>query len=344
MPSALLLAAVLITAGCVAGCGPARPASLVERTRLAMGSELRLAAWTGDPAAAEKAFDAVGAEFDRLDALMSVWKPGSEILQINEAAGDHPVRVGAEVRSVLRTAEQISEWTGGKFDVTFGVLSGLWKFDHDQDDRVPDMAAVRRLLPLIDHRAIAIDDEQGTVFLKRRGMRAHLGGIGKGYAIDRAADMLRARGFQNFMIQAGGDLFVAGLKNGRPWRLGIQDPRGGPDRIFATLDLSDATFSTSGDYERFFMKDGRRYHHIIDPSTGEPAANGCRSVTIVTAEAVLADGLSTGVFLLGPERGMALLQQLHGVDAVIVTSKNEVLVTPGLKERLVRVAEPTDLP
>ncbi|HMD35594.1 MAG TPA: FAD:protein FMN transferase, partial [Vicinamibacterales bacterium] len=243
---------------------------LVERSRVSMGSELRLAAWTADMRA-DAAFDAVFAEFDRLEALMSVWREGSDVQRLNAAAGDRPVPVSADTIAVLREARQVSEWSGGKFDVTFGALSDLWRFDHDQDNRVPDMNEVRRRLPLIDYRALRIDDPTGTAFLTRAGMRAHLGGIGKGYAIDRGAAILRARGLRDFMIQAGGDMYVSGRKDARAWRLGIQDPRGPRDRTFAAIDLTDSTFSTSGDYERSFVKDGVRYHHIIDPSTGEPA-------------------------------------------------------------------------
>ena len=145
------------------------------------------------------------------------------------------------------------------------------------------------------------------------------------------------------MIQFGGDMYVAGHRGDRPWRLGIRDPRGPVDRSFAALDLSDSTISTSGDYERFFIKNGRRYHHILDPDTGEPAG-GCRSVTIVTDRAVMADGLSTGVFILGPEAGMALIERLPGIEGVIVSSKNEVLVSSGLKGRLIAIAPPTDAP
>lgn len=316
---------------------------LFERSRVSMGSSLRLSAWMADDAGASSAFDEVFGEFDRLEALMSVWREGSDIRRLNEAAGAHAVRVSSDTIAVLQAARQVSEWTGGKFDVTFGVLSDLWRFDHDRDNRIPDLAEVRRRLPLIDYRALHVDEAAGTAFLVRAGMRANLGGVGKGYAIDRAVEILRRRGLRDFMIQAGGDLYVAGTKDGRAWRLGIQDPRGAADRVFATIDLSDRTFSTSGDYERAFVKDGRRYHHIIDPSTGEPAA-GCRSVTIVTDSALLADGLSTGVFLLGPEAGMALLARLPRVDAVIVTAKNDVLITPGLKGRLEVLAQPTDSP
>jgi thiamine biosynthesis lipoprotein len=142
------------------------------------------------------------------------------------------------------------------------------------------------------------------------------------------------------MIQDGGDIYVGGLKDGRPWRLGIQDPRGDANHIFAEVDLSDGTFSTSGDYERFFMKDGRRYHHILDPSTGEPA-HGARSVTIVANRGVIADGLSTGAFILGAEAGMALIETLPDVEGVIVSDKNDVLISSGLKSRVKIVAPPT---
>jgi thiamine biosynthesis lipoprotein len=341
-PKVIACLLILAAAGC-SRPAPVEPRRLVERWRLSMGSTLRLTAWTSDQAGAQAAFDEVFAEFDRLEHLMSTWIPDSDIQRVNQSAGVAPVPVSADVRDVLRTARQISEWTGGKFDVTFGALSGLWKFDHDQDNVLPDMREVRRRLPLIDYRAIQIDDEVGTAFVARKGMSVHLGGIGKGYAIDRGIDILRRRGFRDFMIQSGGDMYVAGLKDGRPWRLGIQDPRGAANHSFAELDLSDGTFSTSGDYERFFMKGGRRYHHIIDPATGEPA-RGSRSVTIVTNRAVIADGLSTGVFLLGPQAGMALIEQLPDVEGVIVSDRNEVLISSGLRGRVRILAPPTDEP
>jgi FAD:protein FMN transferase len=174
-------------------------------------------------------------------------------------------------------------------------------------------------------------------------MVVHLGGIGKGFAVDRARDMLRDRGFHDFMIQFGGDMYVAGHSGDRPWRLGIQDPRGPANRSFASVDLSDSTFSTSGDYERFFIEDGRRYHHIIDPATGEPAM-GCRSVTIMSKSAAIADGLSTGVFILGAEAGMALIEGLPDVEGVIVSASNKVLVSSGLERRLTFLAQPGDAP
>ena len=262
-------AALWLLACGLSGC--TRPARLVEREGLTMGSTLHLTAWTRDEGAAQTAFDVVYAEFSRLDGLLSVWRAGSDVLKINAAAGDHPVPVDADVREVLSLARQVSEWTNGAFDVTFGVLADIWKFDQDQDNSIPVPEAIRQRLPLIDYRAVAIDDRAGTVFLKRKGMRIHLGGIGKGYAVDRAVDILRRRGIRDFLIQAGGDMYVGGRRDDRPWRIGIQDPRGPANQSFASVDLSDSTFSTSGDYERFFIKDEVRYHHILDLRTGQPA-------------------------------------------------------------------------
>jgi len=281
---------IVVCAGLL-GCAP-KPsgespsqsrARLFERAGLAMGSELKLTAWSSDEGAVQKLFEDVFARFDRLDSMMSVWQQGSDILRLNAAAGDHPVQVAPEVFEALTMAQRVSEWTDGKFDVTFGALSDLWRFDdQDKDNRIPNPDDVKRRLPLIDYRALVLDPAARTAFLQHQGMRAHLGGIGKGYAVEQAVRMFRERGVKDFMIQAGGDLYVGGIKDGRPWNLGINDPRGPGGSSFATLALSDATFSTSGDYERFFIHDGVRYHHIIDPDTGEPARLN-RSVTIVAA-------------------------------------------------------------
>lgn len=309
-----------------------------------MGSELRLTAWASNETAAVAAFDEVFRDFDRLENLMSVWRGGSDIVRLNAAAGVQPVPVSRDVREALNIARQVSEWTDGRFDVTFGALSGLWKFDYqDKDDTIPERGEVLKRLALINYRDVEVDDRAGTAFLKRKGMRVNLGGIGKGYAVDRAVEILRRRGLGDFMIQAGGDMYVGGKRGDRPWRLGIRDPRGPADRSFATLDLSNGTFSTSGDYERFFIKDGRRYSHILDVTTGEPARQ-CRSVTLVTNRAVIADALAKGVFVLGPTAGMALIERLPDVEGVIVSSTNEVLVSSGLRNRLVIVSPPTDAP
>ena len=337
-PSLILLAA-LVSPAC-AGDATVPEARRINEQRLAMGSILHLTAWTGDEAAARAAFARAFAEFDRLESLLSTWREGSDVLRLNAAAGQAPVNVHEDTRRVLDAARQVSEWTDGAFDVTFGALADIWKFDHDQDNRVPTPGEVAARRPLVGYRYVHVDPGPGTAVIERAGMRIHLGGIGKGYAVDRAVAILREAGLRDFMVQAGGDLYVAGVDGQVPWHLGIQDPRGPPDTPFATVDVADATFSTSGDYERFFEQDGVRYHHILDPATGQPA-RGCRSVTIVARQATVADGLSTGVFVLGPERGMALVERLPDVEAVIVTADNRVLVSSGLRGRVHVVRPPT---
>jgi len=342
---------LIVICAVITSCSP-RPADppatsggrLIERLGLTMGSELRLTAWSSDEAGAQKLFDEVFARFDRLDSMMSVWRQGSDILRLNDAAGEHPVHVSPEVLESLEMAQKVSDWTEGKFDVTFGALADLWRFDdQDKDNRIPDPAEVHRRLPLINYHALILDHTASTAFLQHKGMRAHLGGIGKGYAVEQAVKIFRDGGLRDFMIQAGGDLYVGGTKGGQPWKLGINDPRGPGGSSFAMVELSNATFSTSGDYERFFMKDGVRYHHIIDPGTGEPARL-CRSVTLVSPSPVIADAVSKGVFILGPEKGMALIERLPDLEGVIVSAKNQVFVSSGLKGKVTILHPPTDAP
>lgn len=336
----LLLASVLL-----AGCGrsePLAPARLVEAARVSMGSQLKLSAWTADDAKATATFEDVFREFDRLENLLSVWKDGSDVVRINRNAGITPVPVSDDTLNVLRAAADGSVLTRGKFDITFGALSDIWRFDHDQDNVVPDRQLIETRLTRVDYRAVQIDGTARTAFITRPNMRVHLGGIGKGYAVDRAVALLRDAGLADFMIQSGGDLYVAGDNGGTPWKLGIADPRGNHEP-FATLQITNRTFSTSGDYERFFMKDGKRYHHLLDPDFGEPAS-GCRSVTIVASRAMLADVLSTGVFVLGPDEGMKLIERLPDVEGVIVTSDNDVLVSSGLQGQVELLKPPTDAP
>ena len=314
---------------------------LVTRTERSMGAEARLSAWTSDEKAARAAFDDAFRELERLESLMSTWRAGSDLVRLNEAAGRQPVKVSQEVFDALRAAREFGDTTSGAFDVTFAALADIWKFDHDQDNMVPSAADIRQRLPLVGYKGLVLDASARTAYLTRAGMRAHLGGIGKGIAVDRVASILRARGLTSVMIQFGGDMYVAGMPGTRPWRVGIQDPRGEGNRSFATMELTDSAVSTSGDYERFFLKDGVRYHHIIDTRTGQPA-RGSRSVTIVADTSTTADALSTGVFVLGPVEGMALIERLPKVEGVIVSDRNEVLVSSGLKGRLMMLSQPTN--
>ncbi len=280
---------------------------------------------------AETVFDV----FDLVDQRMSEWQATSPLSAVNRHAGDGPVRVPEDLRQVLHRAIEIGDLTGGAFDVTWAALWGVWDF-RAPEPRVPDPAEIARRVKRIDYRKVEIDDRAGTVRLPEKGMKIGLGGIAKGYALARAAETLRDRGLGSFMILGGGQVMTAGERReggGRPWRVGIRDPRGDPEDFFAVLDVVDRSVSTSGDYERYFIADGVRYHHILDPRTGWPS-KGLRSVTVISPDAVLADALSTGIMVMGAEKGLALAERLDGVEAVLVDDHGKVETTSGLQGRL----------
>ncbi len=313
----------------------------IRKSFRVMGTQMGFTAYGVPKAQAEGAFEAAFYEFKRLEALMSTWKPQSDVSLVNLHGAKNPVRVGKDTLLTVKKALELSKLTQGRFDIGFGALAGLWRFDHDQDNQLPDPKKVKARLPLVNYRNIQLDEAASTIFLKKKGMRLHLGGIGKGYAVDRAVEILRGRGLKDFMVQAGGDMYVAGKKGDRPWRVAIRDPRGPVGSFFAATEVTDATFSTSGDYERFFIKDGVRYHHIIDPTTGKPAT-ACRSVTILAPDAMTADALSTGLFILGVRQGLPLVETLAGVEAVMVDSANKVHVSSGFEGKLKIFHAPSD--
>ena len=328
---------------------PAPPKGTPTRVAVeekAMGTHLLLAAYTSaahDEAALRGSFAKAFAEIRRLEGLMTTWRDDSEVSRINAAAGQGAVAVGPETLAVIEKSVWMSQRSEGVFDITFEAMHGLWKFDQDLEEKVPPPAAVEAARRLIDFRRIKIDHAAGTVALEKKGMRMSLGGIAKGYAVDAASSVVKAAGIDAFMVQAGGDLFVRGKKpDGSRFRVGVRDPRGKDSGdYFALLEVEDHAFSTAGDYERGFVKDGRRYHHIIDPRTGYPAT-ASRSVTIWAADAFTADAIDDAVFILGPKKGLALVESLDGAGAVIVDEHNRVWVSKRLEDKLHVLHQPTD--
>jgi thiamine biosynthesis lipoprotein len=312
-----------------------------------MGTHISLAAYTTptlDEPSVRKAFDACVAEIRRIEALMTTWRPDAELSRVNAAAGRSPVAVSQETFDIVKESIHASEISEGAFDITFESLHGLWKFDQDLDPHPPTDAQIRAKLPLVGYRHIHLDEVAHTVYLDQAGTKISLGGIAKGYAVDRAAKVLRDAGLTSFYVQAGGDLYAAGTKpDGSEWSAGIRDPRGPEGRYFAVIALRDHAFSTAGDYERSYVIDGKRYHHIIDPKTGKPAT-ASRSVTIYAPTALLADEIDDAVFILGPDKGMKLVESIDGVGAVIVDAKNDVHVSKRIEAALHITAVPTDAP
>ena len=320
------------------------PEQKLIHTDKAMGTIVQLTIWTDDEPGAAVAAQAVFAELRRLDAMMTTWTPTSEISQINAAAGDgKPVKVSDEAFAVIARSVEISRASKGIFDITVGAYAGLWKFDQDMDGTLPAPAEVAARKHLVNWKDIVLDKKKKTVRLKRPGMKITLGGIAKGYAVDRAAKLLDDAGFDDFIIQAGGDMYVSGSKNAAPWVVGIRDPRGPRDQSFAVAPVRDRSFSTSGDYERGFVKDGVRYHHILDPRTGEPA-RASRSVTIMAKDAFTADAWSKVLFILGPKQAMPMVEKLPDFEAVFIDDGNQVIVSSGLRGTLKVLSEPTPGP
>ena len=350
--SALVLLALplLSTSGARAQVAtPAPPAAgaphSVHDSAQAMGTEVALVAWTADEARAHEAFTAAFAELHRIELLMTDWErpeqAPSDVVRVNKAAGQKPVEVSPETIEVVQEAQELARKSGGAFDITYAAMRGIWKFDEDLERKIPDAKTIAAKRKLINYRDLVVDAKAHTLFLKRAGMRIGLGGIAKGYAVDKCAAVLRAHGLGDFIVQAGGDLFAAGSKSGTPWSVGIQDPRSGHGDAFAMAPIVDHAFSTAGDYERGFVLDGRRYHHIIDPHTGYPAT-ASRSVTVFAPSALLADALDDAVFIIGPERGLALAATFPDVGVVIVDAHNKVWISPQLKPRVRFRHDPTD--
>jgi len=344
----MMMAVVAVPA---AAAPDARVPTKIQYAGQAMGTNVTVWIWTADERAAAQAAEAVFAEMKRLDQEMTTWPPRteadhkSEVFQINEAAGVAPVKVSAETYAVIERAIDVSRRSNGVFDITVGAFKGLWKFDEDMDGTLPDPADVKRRLALVNWRDVVLDPAQHSVFLKRKAMSITLGGIAKGYAVDKCVALLRAAGLSDFMMQAGGDMYVAGSKGGEPWTVAIRDPRGPANTFFATAPIADHSFSTSGDYERGFVKDGVRYHHILDTRTGQPA-HASRSVTVRARDAFTADAWSKVMFILGPKAALALIkrEKLTDFEVVWVDDQNQIVMTDGIKPAIRVLKEPTPGP
>ncbi len=287
---------------------------------------IKVAATNGTPSdAIRERIEAAFNEVARVESIMSEWHPDSPISAVNAAAGKTPIEVPAELRDIILRANDLSRQSNGAFDITWKGIGDLWHW-RDESFAIPDEKKIQNALKRVGHQKMMI--EGSRVGLAAPGMRIGLGGIAKGYGVDRAAAILRDAGLRNFMIDGGGDILVAGLKFGEPWRLGIQHPRSARNDLMAALDLTDAALVTSGDYERGRVIDGQRVHHILDPRTGRPAQH-CQSVSVIAPDAESADALATTVFVLGPEKGLQFIAGRPQTEALIVDAKGRLWMTDG---------------
>lgn len=327
-------AAGVLIVSLFAGCGSMHVAAspvVVKRAQMHMGTLVSITAVARDRDAAQAAIETGFHEIKRLEQLLSTWIQTSELSLVNAAAGREPVVVGLEtVELVLRSLEMAALTEGG-FNIAVGPAVEAWSVTERQ--RIPSEAERQALEPLVDWTTIQVNRRARTMFLPQPGMRIDVGGIGKGYAADRAVEVMKRAGAQGGVVALSGDIKTFGdLPGMNGFPVGIRHPRQ-EGALVATIDLKNEAISTAGDYERYFERDGIRYHHILDPVSLAPARK-CQSVTVIAAEGTVADGLDTGIFVLGPEKGMALVERLPDVEAVIIDDQGRMTVSSGLRSRL----------
>ncbi|MDY0092175.1 MAG: FAD:protein FMN transferase [Candidatus Vecturithrix sp.] len=306
--------------------GKAAP-KLYRQSQFLLDTLIEIMVFASDEHDAHTAISAAYTEIGRIESLLSRYSPESQISLVNQSAGKEQFpSVAHEVFAIVQRSLDYAVMTDGLFDMTIGPVIDAWSIGTPRE-RIPDQAELHQLLHLVDYRKIVMKSEQG-IRLPEPGMALDLGGIAKGYAIDQAIAILREHGVIMALVNAGGDIRCLGTKaDGTPWRVGIQHPREKTE-ISGVVSLRDAAVATSGDYERYFLQQGIRYHHIIDPGTGMPA-RACQSVTIVAQTAEQADVLATAVFVMGPERGLAFLNEHPGIEGMIVRADGEFLFSNG---------------
>jgi thiamine biosynthesis lipoprotein len=282
-----------------------------------MGTRVEVQLWSDDPAEAEELITRAMAELDRIEALMSTYMDTSEMSRVNVNAYAQPQKVTAELFGLLKIAMEISAATDGAFDISYDSVGQLYDF---RAGKYPDDMQIAAQLENIDYHHVILDEAAQTVSFKTPGVRINLGGIAKGYSVERVIRLLREAGIEHALATAGGDTRILGDRRGKPWIVGVRDPNQ-REGIFTRIPLDDEAISTSGDYERFFIEDGKRFHHILRPTDGRPV-EGVRSVSVIGADGTITDGLSTGLFVLGPEAGLEVLKRFPGYEALFVTDDN----------------------
>jgi FAD:protein FMN transferase len=295
-------------------------------SRPLMGTEISVQLWHDDPEAGERAVEAVFGEMERINQLMSTYIEDSRISMINREAADRPVPAGEELYDLIVRSLDMSILTRGAFDITYDSVGQHYDFWRKQR---PDQETIEQELPLIDYRLIETDPSTNSIRFLRKGVRINLGGIAKGYAVERGVGILRELGVRHAIVTAGGDSRLLGDRRGQPWMVGVRDPRK-DGKVAIRMPLENEAISTSGDYERYFEEDGKRYHHILQPATGEPA-NGVHSATIVGPDAVITDALSTSVFIMGVDQGLRLLSTLPDYEGVVIDADGKLFYSDGLQ-------------
>ncbi|MEM9142959.1 MAG: FAD:protein FMN transferase [Bacteroidota bacterium] len=312
----------------LACCGQERKNVTVKRTMGLMGSRFDITVVAPTEELGYINIDEAVAEITRIEKMISSWDPDSETSLINTNAGIRPVEVSYELFKLIERCKQISEITDGAFDISYSSIDRIWKFDGSME-YLPDEAQIKKSIAKVGYQKIILNPKQQTVFLKQKGMKISFGAVGKGYAADKAKELLVSKQVVAGIINAAGDLTTWGTKaSGEKWLIGIANPLS-KDRIFSWLPIVESSVATSGNYERFVMFDGKKYTHIIDPRTGWPST-GIHSVSIFAKSAELCDALATAVFIMGKDAGLALINQLGGTEVILVDNANKIHKSNGI--------------
>ena len=310
-------------------------AEWLGEARPLMGTEVSVRLWHEDPERGQQLVDEVFAEAERINQLMSTYIEDSRISDINRRAATEPVAAGDELFLVIRRSLDISVLTLGAFDITYDSVGQHYDF---RNRKRPDAATVEAERRFIDYRLVELDQAAGTVRFLQQGVRINLGGIAKGYVVERGVDILRMRGVTNAIVTAGGDSRLLGDRRGQPWMVGIRDPRN-DGQVAISLPLQDEAISTSGDYERYFEEGDVRYHHIIQPNTGTPAG-GVHSATVFGPDAIMTDALSTSVFVMGVDEGLRLIATLPDYESIVIDTAGRIFYSDGLMQPEAQPFEP----
>lgn len=302
---------------------------LCGRVLKLMGNRFEFTLVADDKNSGEDAIDQAVKEVKRIEDLLSTYQENSQVNHINQQAGIKPIKVDEEVISLIGRSVKISELTQGAFDITYGSIDkSLWNFDVNMT-ALPDKQTALRSVGLINYRHVLIDRENCTVMLENKGMRIGFGGIGKGYAADRAQMVLKSLGIESGIVNAAGDLITWGTQlNGKPWTIGIADPNQSA-RPFSSMNISNMAIATSGNYEKYATINGKRYSHTIDPKTGLPVS-GIKSVSIICPTAELADALATPVMVMGVQVGLNLIDQMHQVACIVIDDSDQVYTSKNI--------------
>ena len=300
----------------------------VQRTLKLMGTRFEITVVAPNEEIGYININEAVSEIKRIEKMISSWDKESETSKINKNAGIEPVVVSPELFGLIERSIKISEITDGAFDISYASMDNIWKFDGSMD-KIPSENEVKESVAKVGYENIVLDSKNSTVFLSKPGMRIGFGGIGKGYAADKAKELLLSKQVKGGIINASGDLTTWGTKStGEKWLVGIANPLS-KDKVFSWLPVVESSVATSGNYEKFIMWNDTKYSHIIDPRTGYPTS-GVNSVTIFAKQAELCDALATAVFILGRDTGIHLINQIDGVEVVVVDAENKLHRSSGI--------------